>query len=462
MSLKFSDALRLSWTNISAHKVRSTLVIITISVFFILILGLNLVFQGVEDTVLNAATIGSHGKIYIETGFTSDTLSSKPDLSVLPTNAENIVEQRLARYHGTKVGNLTLYYFENLSLQNPGEPSNRIIHATPDWYEVIDASAVTNLLTVPLSDVPAGKVPVIAQQGKSLTEEQSETFFIVGYFPLSQSVNLRLPGGFNPLNFVLSDASGRIDTAYLNSILLVDDDNEALKTFLTNRTERMKQEAEYVYGRPDDERSKPAIQTFIIATFDKASDAAEYYLNMSREGSEFGYACDYNHGYYCQARDLFGNAVSVASSFYRSNLILLFLGIILFLIAACVAATTLAHVVSEDAATVALYRSLGATTKDIYLVYLLYLLELCFIAVVVCFLASLLFAGIMALTSASALGAVLQKAYYLSEVPPISMLGFNPQFFLVLGSILLIAPLSLLLTIKSFSPKAIAKKLKAD
>lgn len=461
MSLKFSDALRLSWTSISAHKVRSTLVIITISVFFILILGLNLVFQGVENTVLDAATIGSHGKIYIETGFTSDTLSNNPDLSVLPTNAENIIEQRLARYHGTKVGNLTFYHFENITVENPGT-SNKIIYHIPDWHEVIDASAVTNLLTTPLSDVPASKVPVIVQQGKSLTEEQSETFFIVGYFPLSQSVNLRLPGGFNPLNFVLNDAGGRTDATFLNDLLLVDDGRESLKTFLADRTAKMEQEAEAASESALFYKVSPAIQTFIIATFDKASDAAEYYLNMSREGSEFGYACDYNHGYYCQARDLFGNAVSVASSFYRSNLILLFLGIVLFLIAACVAATTLAHVVSEDAATVALYRSLGATTKDIYLIYLLYLLELCFIAVVVCFLASLFFAGIMTLTSASALGAVLQKAYYLSEVPPISMLGFNPQFFLVLGSILLIAPLSLLLTIKSFSPKAIAKKLKAD
>lgn len=458
MGLRLSDAFKLSWTNISAHKVRSALVIITISVFFVLILGLDLVFQGVEDTVLNAATIGSRGKIYVETGFTSDTLSSDPDLSALPANAANIVEQRLARYHGTNVGNLTLYHFENITVKNPGTPKQTTYYV-PDRQEVIDASAVSDFLTTQLSDVPIDKVPVITQQGKTLAEEQSEIFSIVGYFPLPQSANLRLPGSFNPLNFVLSDASGRTDAGLINDILLVDDGRDSLKTFLANRTARMQQEAELATPGLT---INPPVQTFIVAAFSKASDAAEYYLNMSREGSEFGYACDYSHSYYCQARDFFGNAVSVASSFYRSNLIMLFLGIILLAIAACIAATTLSHIASEDVSTIALYRSLGATTKDIYLIYLLYLLELCLIAAIVCFLASLLFVGIMTLTNASALGIVLQKAYHLSEVPSVSMLGFNLQFFLVLGSILLIAPLSLLLTTKSFSPKAIAKKLKAD
>lgn len=461
MSLKFSDALKLSWTNISAHKVRSALVIVTISVFFIFILGLNLVFQGVENTVLDAATAGSHGQIYIKTGFTSDTLSSTLDPSRLPANADAIVEQRLARYHGTNVGSLTLYHFENIKVANAGTPQ-QITNHIPDWYEVIDASAVTAFLSTSLSDTPSDKIPVIVQQGKTLTDEEAETFYIVGYFPLSQSVNLRLPGGFNPLNLVLNDASGRNDVALLNDVLLVDNGGEALKTFLAERTARMEQEAEAAGESSSFYKVSPAIQIFTVAAFSKASDAADYYLNMRPEGSEFGYDCDYSHTYYCQAQDLFGNALSVAISFNAFNVYMLAVGILLLIIAACVAATTLSHVASEDVATVALYRSLGATTKDIYLVYFLYLLELCVISAIVCFLAALLFAGIMTLTSAESLGSVLQKAYHLSEVPSISMLGFNPQFFLVLCSILLIAPLSLLLTRKSFSPKAIAKKLKAD
>ena len=39
MGLKFSDALRLSWSNIAEHKKRSVAIIVTISILFGAIMG---------------------------------------------------------------------------------------------------------------------------------------------------------------------------------------------------------------------------------------------------------------------------------------------------------------------------------------------------------------------------------------------------------------------------------------
>ena len=41
MGLKFSDALRLSWSNIAQHKKRSAIIILTISLLFGVVMGFN-------------------------------------------------------------------------------------------------------------------------------------------------------------------------------------------------------------------------------------------------------------------------------------------------------------------------------------------------------------------------------------------------------------------------------------
>ena len=50
----------------------------------------------------------------------------------------------------------------------------------------------------------------------------------------------------------------------------------------------------------------------------------------------------------------------------------------------------------------------------------------------------------------------------LKELPKVNLFGFNNMFFGIIGAIMLVAPLSLLLTMRRFSAKHIAKKLKED
>lgn len=48
MSLKFSDALRLSWSNIAQHKKRSAILVVTIALLFGLVMGFNFLTSGIE------------------------------------------------------------------------------------------------------------------------------------------------------------------------------------------------------------------------------------------------------------------------------------------------------------------------------------------------------------------------------------------------------------------------------
>ena len=49
MGLKFSDALRLSWSNIAEHKKRSVAIIVTISILFGAIMGFNFMLEGLRE-----------------------------------------------------------------------------------------------------------------------------------------------------------------------------------------------------------------------------------------------------------------------------------------------------------------------------------------------------------------------------------------------------------------------------
>ena len=99
MGLKFSDALRLSWSNIGEHKVRSAIVILTISIIFGLLMGINFVLRGLETTLIDASVIPTGGKVYLETKFSNNHYGK----------AEERLAERLQKYHGQAVGTYTTY-----------------------------------------------------------------------------------------------------------------------------------------------------------------------------------------------------------------------------------------------------------------------------------------------------------------------------------------------------------------
>ena len=63
MGLRLRDAIRIRWGNVAEHKGRSLLTVATIAVLFGLVLGVNFVLQGLEDTIVAASVISTEGKV---------------------------------------------------------------------------------------------------------------------------------------------------------------------------------------------------------------------------------------------------------------------------------------------------------------------------------------------------------------------------------------------------------------
>ncbi len=90
-------------------------------------------------------------------------------------------------------------------------------------------------------------------------------------------------------------------------------------------------------------------------------------------------------------------------------------------------------------------------------------MELCLLAVLSCIVIAFVFSGAMWLFNARALAERLKKSIISSkDLPKVNLFGFNRMFFWTIGSIMVVAPISLLFTMRHFSTKHIAKKLKED
>ena len=115
MGLKFSDALRLSWSNIAEHKKRSVIIILTISLLFGVVMAFNFMLEGFRGTILDAALQSNDGKVYLKTGYQNiapeneGEFTQVADLEV----AQKMVRDAIEDYHGQIVGKMTVYQVGN-------------------------------------------------------------------------------------------------------------------------------------------------------------------------------------------------------------------------------------------------------------------------------------------------------------------------------------------------------------
>ena len=109
--LKFSDALHLSWSNISQHKGRSAIVILTISILFGVVMAFNFMLEGLSKTTFDAAMQASDGKIYIAAGYNEIASINEGDYFKVNNleDAEKAIVESVKRYHGQIIGQVVQY-----------------------------------------------------------------------------------------------------------------------------------------------------------------------------------------------------------------------------------------------------------------------------------------------------------------------------------------------------------------
>lgn len=467
MSLKLGDAWRLSWASITGHKARSLLMVLTITILFGAVLGVSCVLQGLENTVVAASVIPTEGEVYALTRYGSkdeSMLESEDKLVLSPASLdERYVVPRLEKYHGGQIGTLW-------TLQVGGT------------LEAVSKAVVEKYITVDLAKVPEDRIPVILprkdmdyREYGGLQEEIDTRYYVVGALPeigkmaFGNSAGQETTG-FNLWDYVIGNGSGRVWLPWL-----VDDGSGKVERYFQEKAEERWQEYRRMYEQSvlkDPESTEEDRQWMYeqmmntavssskvpVVRFANPADAAAYTLKIGKDASEFGNYDDTHYWSY----GLFSDTLAVVQRFALWKKMLIVLELVLLVVAVVIATLTFGHMIDQDAATIALYRAMGATKLEIMLVYLCYLIELCVIALGVCLVMALGMAGVTALMGARELGQKLQEFYHLAEVPKVGFVGLNWVTWTVVGAIFAIAPVTLVLADRHFSPRNIARKLKED
>ncbi len=462
MKLRLSDAIRISWSNVGGHKVRSLITVATIAILFGAVLGVNFVLQGLEDTVIAASVIPTGGKVYAEAQYSvasgvPPTMTEEEILKPEFVKRAAEMEADAQRYGGKLVGTRTS--FED-------RPP----------VEIVTLGAVEEYIELDLAKVPEGKIPALVPwkgfsfdeamygtQAEELQRDFENNFYVVGVMPSTERRHLTLGEG-NPLSFLLSSVSPGYAPYYP---MMLDDGSGAVQKYLKERIDAHRQQreedfAEMVAADPGmDEEDYQDTYNYIMSQAIQADRAAIFQFDDPQKAIAYVLQ-PYDYANYLMQQDLFSNTISVARSFAGLKNMLVVIEAILLIVAVVIATLTFGHMIDQDAATIALYRAMGATKLQILLIYLCYLVGLCILALGMCVVIALVISGATALMNASELSQKLQEFYRLAEAPKVWFFALNWVTWTVVGAVLVIAPVTLILADRHFSARNIAQKLKED
>ena len=265
MGLKFSDALRLSWSNIAEHKKRSVAIVLTISILFGVIMGFNFMLEGLRETILSAALQANDGKVYLEVGY--QELAGFGPGRVEKVDSESkldeFIKEGVARYHGKIIGEKLNYQFNNI-------------------FETITPAVAESILgEIDLSSVPEDKVAVLMPTETSpYAAVDREDYYVVGTYPATQQGSPTLPG-LNPVNLLLSMVYGSGINA---RPLIIDNDSEAVHNYFLKLAQQ-KVYSGSPYASAEEYLETVVPQTHYIVEFPNYENTVNYYYDIYAEKS---------------------------------------------------------------------------------------------------------------------------------------------------------------------------------
>lgn len=493
--MKLIDIVTLEHRHISAHKRQSILIVTTISLLFGAILGVISLFEGLEDLFIRSSDLISNNKIYL-------TVSSCTNGGACLewNDIESLASKKAGSYGGRVVGKLSYYEYKN------GGKS----------FYVVDEKFVESLLEIDLGEHEAGtlfkiislddaerlangnsdeafdtssKIYSAAEIAdlklKVLGKEFKETYSVPKTSAETASVEESGESGedadsVEPASEAEENAeyetkelsyivAGVVGTNRTSMVLATKYDEVRLLDFFLKRADRnVVPSGVYVsLGSSTDydtifETAKSVSSTATVADlsvpileFSNLNDAYDFYKTENCALERNLEKCSS-----FTVDEFIGNRLQTMDALDTLYIIFRFLGTILLLIAVTISVFTFMRLISENAQSIALYRSLGASTSDIFFIYFFYLFELCCATIVVATILGFAVAAALSLKNAEGLTAIFTSVYGRSITPGI-LFGFSREVAHIFLATIATAPLCSILTVDQLSTKNIAKRIRS-
>ncbi len=402
--MRIKDVLRISLKNIRIYFKRNLIIMAVMGVIFGIVLAINLWFQGMENSYTELANQSTEGRVIIEA---TNSMEGMILDDALPKTTRQEMSEDIEAHGGKVLGDAEKFGLFGSVVLSKELVENRIM---VDMEEVpVDAAPV--LVSTFLGEqllgksFPAEYTNAVRKQkdykeyqdkliGKTFTDAYGAKYYVVGL----NSGNFHVDNlSFNQLeqgsNNILNPVLAFVATPNGSPIVIDNGKSESWQ-----KGEKIS--LEDIVGIKTESES-------LIAVFDDSKSAYEYFQHgkgrfMNVDLPSRTYSVNIVAGMSPETMYIIENM----------NFVINIVSVALGLIAAIVVVFTSIRLVDQDRQNVALYYSLGATTRQVRTIYLFYFLEL------------MIGAAILAFCSASVI--VLAFSFLNQEILGIqSALGFN-------------------------------------
>lgn len=479
--MKISRAIKLGHKNISAHRVRSLFIVLPMSVVFGLLIGVCVLIQGYGDLINkqieqdgdnNLFFISDYGLDWTNDAFLDEKGDPLDDDKWDDAPEDKRLDDDIKQYYSK---------YKTLQINEHSDAYTR--RYTHDNIDVLSQSVLKKYIRADPNSAPEGTIPVVVSIDYAEGILNPENLHLGYASGREEFVNGNMEVAYKKvIGKVFSSA---IEQEYLKDIVGDTEDPEEED----NGLEDIKY---YVCGvmpvagfihivdYNEDSASAPlsgmytfspegsAKQMFAIKTSNTDSLLKNYSFVKSGEKAIVSFS-DYDEAadFYLETSDarkydirtIFPSTICTKGELKANYEALKWLSIILAIAGVAINIFTLIQVILSERSTIALYRSLGASGIDIFMIYFFYLLELCIISVILA--TAIGFVGALIISNN-------HEKYILDSlelgfgyrIPERPMIGLNWRYFAIVGIMLLIAPICTLLSSPAFSAKNTAKKMK--
>lgn len=440
--MKISQALKLGHQSIMGHKRRNLTTITIIGLLFGLLSGIIFTTQGTENAILRAAneTLGESYYVSLMTNFykkdcRQEAIPDQPNSFniICPEDTATKSAQLVDQYGGEIVSQGSTYtriitpsqlpQFVSADLDRVPADAIAVLAGPDALSPYLNVGYFTQMPLARRAEFVLTQLPEAVGATVETTNRGGDRWYVAGILPSGSITHIKdTPGqSFNPFDMILdflgmSSNSGQ-------PLIYLDVDSPATQEGIAALREQ---------------NTIAENMTYILAKFSDPSTALKF---VDRE------VCGNNISG-CNKLFLldsgFDNRIGLHESSRIAWGILDIVETIIIAIAAVIMFFTFIKVLGDQTAQIRLYRSLGASTADICLIYGAYLLEVCLYAIGFMLILGLVIAGLTSLLNAAAFSDILTAAYNRVFAWPKLLIGWNSDLIKFSIAMLVVAALSLL------------------
>jgi len=427
--MKVKDVLRISTKNIKIHLKRNILIVAVMGIIFGLIFTINLWIQGVENSYVEFANRATGGKVIITA--TNSMEGMIIDDTISQATKEEMMDD-IERHYGKVLGDAEqVGMFGSIVL-----PDSLVENAIEGDISKAPKDAVPVLVSTFLGEqlleksFPTEYTDATKKQrdyeeyrasliGKTFTDLYGAKYYVVGL----------TTGSFHIGNMSFKQLA-RGDSNLLNPILEFISMPDGMPIAVDNG----KSETWYTGETLSLDEIMPSKSDKLVAVFDNNASAYDYFQHSKGKFMNVDFP---NRTYFVDI--VAGMSPEVQYIINGIKLVVNVGSVILGLVAVIVVIFTSIRLIDQDKQNIALYYSLGATTKQICIIYLCYFLWLMIGAIVFAFSLASIATLSFSFINQEMLGIQASLGFNLDIVPRVIWYGANSSVAITIGIMLLLA-----------------------